>query len=66
MANWQRISHPYAYGGWDVKNLEWFNMALRMKSIRMEINGNDLWSMVLKAKYLQKLYVVDWLTKEEH
>ena len=49
-----------------MKNLEWLNMALCMKSMWMEINGSGLWNMVMEDKYLRKLAMVDWIRKEEH
>ena len=28
LASWEIIARPYHYGGWNVKNLEWFNISL--------------------------------------
>ena len=47
-----------------MKNLEWLNMALLMKSMWMEINGSGLWNMVMEEKYLRKLISYGELDKE--
>ena len=31
MVDWHLISRPYEMGGWNILNLEWFSMALRLK-----------------------------------
>ena len=33
LVDWHTISKPHEYGGWNIKNLEWFGMPLRLKSI---------------------------------
>ena len=32
MIGWEKLSLPKDWGGWGIKNLYWFNVALRMKS----------------------------------
>lgn len=32
----------------------------------LAINCSDIWNRVLKAKYLRKLSIADWISKEEH
>ena len=31
MVDWHLISRPFEMGGWNILNLEWFSMALRLK-----------------------------------
>ena len=38
------FSKAYALGGWNIKNLEWFSLALRTKSFWLVLNGVGLWS----------------------
>ena len=33
LVDWQTISRPYDRGGWNIKNLEWFGISLRLKSL---------------------------------
>ena len=53
LVKWDMITRPYAFGGWNVKNLQWFNIALSMKSLWMALSGNGIWNKVLWDKYLR-------------
>ena len=64
LVDWNTISKPHEYGGWNIKNLEWFGMSLRMKSLWVVLNGNRTWSHIISHKYLKNLYVDDWLRKQ--
>ena len=33
LVNWETVSLPTEYGGWDIKNLKWFGIYLRLKSM---------------------------------
>ena len=33
LVDWLTISKPYELGGWNIKNLEWFSLALHSKSL---------------------------------
>ena len=48
-------------GGWGIKNLHWFSVAVRLKKLWMVLHSNGLWHNVLLDKYLKKLSVVAWL-----
>ena len=39
LVDWHSILKPFEYGGWNIKNLEWFSLSLRMKSCWMTLNG---------------------------
>lgn len=38
-ASWRSVSVPYEFGGWDIKNLEWFGISLRLKSLWQILMG---------------------------
>ena len=59
--NWQQLSWPKKYGGWGIKNLHWFNLALRLKIFWVALQHDGLWHQVLIHKYLKHVSVVDWL-----
>ena len=59
LVDWFTVSKPHEYGGWNIKNLEWFSMPLRMKSLWMVLNGNGTWSHIIGHKYLKNLSVDD-------
>ena len=33
LVSWETLSLPIEYGGWDIKNLEWFGISLRLESM---------------------------------
>ena len=33
LVNWESVSLPTEYGGWNIKNLEWFGISLRLKCL---------------------------------
>ena len=33
LTNWRELSWPKEYGGWGIKHLNWFSIALRMKNL---------------------------------
>ena len=61
LVNWHTISRPYEFGGWDIKNLDWFNLSLRLKSCWIVLNGKGIWSHIIKHKYLKYIPVDDWV-----
>ena len=64
LVDWYTISKPHEYGGWNIKNLEWFSMSLRMKSLWMVLNGNGTWSHIIGHKYLKNLFVNEYLRQQ--
>lgn len=54
------LARPYKFGGWGIKELESFNIALRLKSLWRGIFGNTLWSRLIYKKYI-KMDVNDWI-----
>ena len=61
LVDWFTISKPYALEGWNIKNPEWFSLALHTKSFWLVLNGVGLWSQIIKHKYLKNLPVDVWL-----
>ena len=61
LSNWKHLSWPKENGGWDIKNLHWFNIALRLNFFWMVLQNDGLWHYVLISKYLKNLSVVAWL-----
>ena len=61
LSNWIDLSRPKIFGGWGIKNLSWFNQALRLNVFWRAIHSKGLWFQVLQAKYLKGLTVIEWL-----
>ena len=43
LASWRTVSIPHEFGDWDIKNLEWFGISLRLKSLWQILMGNGIW-----------------------
>ena len=54
-------SWPKKYGGWGIKNLHRFNLALRLNFFWVALQHDGLWHQVLIHKYLKHVSMVDWL-----
>ena len=64
LVDWQVISRPYDRGGWNILNLEWFSLALRLKCFEMVLFGNGIWSHIIKFKYLKNRLIVEWIRSQ--
>ena len=64
LVDWKTLSRPYEYGGWNIKNLEWFGMALQLKIFWVVLKGTSIWSSMIKTKYLRNLSLEDWPRKK--
>lgn len=49
----ETLARPHKFGGWGIKDLEAFNIALRLKSCWRGIYGDSLWSRIIHSKYLK-------------
>lgn len=61
LENWKLLFHPLANGGWNIKDLNFFSEALRLKNLWNVLMGSGLWSYVIKSKYLKHLSVANLL-----
>ena len=52
LTNWRSLSLPFKWGGWGIKNLALFNIALCAKSLWRGLTGNNIWCPILKSKYM--------------
>ena len=59
LVKWETVSTPIEYGGWDIKNLEWFGISLRLKSMWRLLNGTGIWSRKIAHKYFKNISLVD-------
>ena len=58
---WETVSAPIEYGGWDIKNLEWFGISLRLKSMWQLLMGNGIWSRIITHKYIKNRPLEEWI-----
>jgi hypothetical protein len=66
LANWQSLAKPKEAGGWGIKHLEWFALALAAKTCWRGLFGNNLWNKVITRKYLKGNDPTSWLRRDIH
>ena len=42
LVSWESLALPIEFGGWDIKNLEWFGISLRLKSLWLLLTGTGI------------------------
>ena len=66
LVDWHSIVAPYEYGGWNIKHLEWFGIALRLKILWMVLNGKGIWSQIIAHKYLKDHTIDVWICSQHY
>ena len=61
LVNWETLALPIEFGGWDIKNLEWFGISLRLKSLWLLLTVTGIWSRIIAHKYLKNRPLDDWI-----
>jgi hypothetical protein len=61
LCGWEVISKPKSYGGWGLRNLFHFNLALAANSLWRVLTKQGIWHKVIKDKYLPYTSVTTWL-----
>eukprot|EP00253_Pinus_taeda_P010579 PITA_10579 len=56
-----KIARPKDWGGWGIKNLFDFSVSLAAKSSWRLITSENLWTRVVKRKYIDPLPLDDWI-----
>ena len=56
--SWEHLTWPKDFGGWGIKNIFWFSIALRAKRFWMVLHNRGLWHQVLISKYLKNQSIV--------
>eukprot|EP00253_Pinus_taeda_P008243 PITA_08243 len=59
--NWATIAKPKQWGGWGIKNLDFFAKALAAKLGWRLLTTESLWTQVAQAKYTKPMHLMDWL-----
>ena len=50
LARWDSVAIPYEYDGWDIKNLEWFGISLKLKCFWQLLMGSGIWNSIITYK----------------
>jgi hypothetical protein len=66
LADWETLSLPKLAGGWGIKNLEWFNISLLLKTMWSGARSDGLWGLVLRKIYLGNLSIIGWIRNDKY
>eukprot|EP00253_Pinus_taeda_P008065 PITA_08065 len=58
---WDKIARPKEWGGWGIKQLVDFSQSLAAKSGWRIITAENLWTRVVKRKYIDPMPLEDWI-----
>eukprot|EP00253_Pinus_taeda_P015079 PITA_15079 len=58
---WDKIARPKEWGGWGIKNLHDFSISLAAKSGWRLITSENLWTRVVKRKYIDPMPLEEWI-----
>eukprot|EP00253_Pinus_taeda_P030442 PITA_30442 len=58
---WDKITRPKEWGGWGIKQLVDFSQSLAAKSGWRIITAENLWTRVVKRKYIDPMPLEDWI-----
>eukprot|EP00253_Pinus_taeda_P019311 PITA_19311 len=58
---WEKIAKPIDWGGWGIKNLYDFSVSLAAKSGWRIIISENLWTRVVKRKYIDPVPLEEWI-----
>eukprot|EP00253_Pinus_taeda_P034625 PITA_34625 len=62
---WEKIARPKDWGGWGIKCLPEFSLSLAAKSGWRLITAENLWTRVIKRKYIDPMPVEDWIRNQD-
>eukprot|EP00253_Pinus_taeda_P018177 PITA_18177 len=58
---WDKVARPKEWGGWGIKNLTDFSISLAAKSSWRIIKMENLWTKVIKRKYIDPTPLEEWI-----
>lgn len=58
---WDKVARPKEWGGWGIKSLPDFSLSLAAKSGWCLISMENLWTKVVKRKYIEPTPLEDWI-----
>eukprot|EP00253_Pinus_taeda_P023384 PITA_23384 len=62
---WDKIARPKAWGGWGIKNLTDFSTSLAAKLGWRIIKMENIWTKVVKRKYIDPTPLEEWIRKHD-
>jgi len=62
---WDKLARPKEWGGWGIKRLPEFILSLAAKSGWRLISTENLWTRVVRRKYIDPVPLEDWIRSQE-
>eukprot|EP00253_Pinus_taeda_P035654 PITA_35654 len=62
---WDKTARPKEWGGWGIKRLPDFSLSLAAKSGWRLIMMENLWTKVIKRKYINPIPLEDWIRSQD-
>eukprot|EP00253_Pinus_taeda_P023068 PITA_23068 len=62
---WDKVARPKDWGGWGIKILPEFSLSLAAKSGWRLITMDNLWTRVVKRKYIDPIPMEDWIRRQD-
>eukprot|EP00253_Pinus_taeda_P021761 PITA_21761 len=62
---WDKIARPKEWGGWGIKRLPEFSLSLAAKLGWRLISMENLWTRVIKRKYIDPIPLEDWIRSQD-
>jgi len=63
LCSWEVISRPKKNGGWGIRNLNLFNLALNSVTLWRVLTKESIWHNVVRDKYLHSSSLSSWLRR---
>jgi hypothetical protein len=61
LCSWEVLSQSKSSGGWGLRNLSHFNLALISNTLWHILFQEGIWHKIVMEKYLKKLNVINWV-----
>eukprot|EP00253_Pinus_taeda_P004658 PITA_04658 len=61
---WDKVARPKEWGGWGIKRSPEFNISLAAKSGWRLISMENLWTRVVKRKYIDPIPMEEWIRSQ--
>lgn len=62
---WDKVARPEEWGGWGIKDINAFTASLAAKSGWRIIKLENLWTKIVKRKYIDPSPLEDWIRNLE-
>ena len=66
LTKWKNIAIPKEFGGWGIRDIFWVAKSLATKYCWRGLFGNNIWSQILKRKYLKGIDPTSWIHRGIH